>query len=189
MAFNLIPGGSDMSGLITNVNQNILELKNREVTEIFKDDAGTRRVILDKDGLRTSPVGVDVVTASDDQLTFNSNQNTFKVVATGSGTIPDVTVGSPGAGNWAEGSGSSAIAHNLGYIPAIVAYIDFGSVYAAMPYNITDRVAATQVYFADYRASVDATNVYLEQGVLTMGTGITSPGLPVKYYLLQETAN
>lgn len=119
MSFKLLGGGSDLATVVSDVNQNILELKGRELTEFFKDDSGTRRVLLGKGadgfyGLKVSPEGTDVYTATDAELIFNSDQNVFKIL-----DKPTVSFSiSSGAGG---ATSSFFYDHNLGYRPLVLA--------------------------------------------------------------------
>jgi hypothetical protein len=78
MSFKNIGGGSSLEGIVNDINQNIFELKNREVTQIFKDDTGARRVLLGKGadgfyGIKVSKANKDVYDVSDDDLLFSSS--------------------------------------------------------------------------------------------------------------------
>lgn len=66
MSFKLLGGGSDLQTIVSDINQNILELKVREVTQIVKDTSGNRRIIFGRlpdgsYGLVISKEGYDVV--------------------------------------------------------------------------------------------------------------------------------
>lgn len=201
MAFNLIPGGSDQNGIVTTMNQNILELKNREKTEIFKDDTGTPRVILDNNGLRTSPAGVDVTTATNAQFTFNSTQNVFKIVDTGVIATPDVSGFTASTGKFNATSSSNSVAHNLGYTPIVIgatSVTSSGTVTngGILPITVYGPIgaAAGSIFWHDFNIYCDDTYVYLSHTYSGFGgtTGVTfaasSGWSSIKYYLLQETA-
>lgn len=153
-------------------------------------------------GLWVSKPGFNVTTATDDQLVFNSNQNIFKIVKSGTYTIPEF--------NLAAGSlviDAVAIPHGLSYIPILQAYgqvtqfLNFSYpvisvvtvlVYTALPYTPTFLDPNIQIYRIDI--GVDATNVYISWVYDTTsggsgGIGYDFPAVPIKYDLLQESAN
>jgi hypothetical protein len=177
MAFRLLGGGSDLSTVVNDVNANILELKNQEVTKIFKDETGIRRVILDKDGLRTSPAGVDVVTAGNNTLSFNSNQNTLKVVLSGTVALLP-TVGS---------NAYAVVEHNLGYIPAALVYLTdaTGVVYAALPSFDNINTSGSTLEFGSYFTyTVTESELML---TAASSTAVVAATRYFKYFMLQES--
>lgn len=187
MSFKLLGGGSDLPTVISDVNQNVLELKNRETTEIFKDDTGIRRVLLGKGadgfyGLKVSKPTFDVYSAGDDELAFNSDQNVFKIVQT---DTYNFTV---------DGTSSQfiSIPHDLSFSPVIIAYISFSGNYNPLPTSLSSSsftvLGATYVGFQSWLSfSVDQTNIYFN---LDNPSGAYNGSIvPIKYYLLQETAN
>ena len=135
-------------------------------------------------GLKVAKPGFDVTTATPAQMAFNSGFNNLKVV--GSGTIvvnhPANSVG-----------GSAQITHNLGYIPAILAFMENSGNYFQLPntgMNLSGVGAGT----------IDShTSAYSNSTTATFG--VSTPDYPssnnfwraydttIKYYLLQETAN
>lgn len=164
------------------------ELFAREVTEIFKDDDGIRRVLLGKGasgfyGLKVSKPGQDVYTAADNQMIFNSNQDIFKIVSSNT-----VAITASGASN-----NVTTIAHGLSYIPVIIAFLNAGlaggAVRTPLPTWTTlsrDDVNHVVKFGTWINAEVDATNVYID---FVNSTASTIGPLNVTYYLLQETAN
>lgn len=183
MAVPLIGGGSDLSSTIAATNNAIREINNREVTEIFKDDTGTRRVILGKRGddygLFVSKAGFDAFTAGDDDLVFNSNQNVFKIVSEGNVNITADNGGGTGV------IGQVTITHNLGYIPAIFAFVDIGSVWIPLPAMTAGSAGATVIAFTEYVqvASITTTEVLFYFHKSTSG----STTYNLKYFLMQES--
>jgi hypothetical protein len=170
---------------------NFMRDQNNDLTvRVIKDESGTRRVILDKDGLRTSPSGVDVYTATNAQLTFNSSQNVFKIASSGTTTPPTASTTAPGAGLWAYGNNTKTIAHGLGYLPIIMAYITDGSSYYSLPWTVFGLSSTTQVQHASINVIVDATNITIYTSLLALNlTTSFGSGLTIKYYLLQESVN
>lgn len=186
MSFKLIGGGSSLDTAVSDINQNILELKGREVTEIFKDDTGTRRVLLGKGadgfyGLRVSQEGVDVYTATLAQLVFNSDNNLFKIVASGTTTLDyDGNVNT-----------FATVAHGQSNIPIVLAYVQLpnnanfspmAGQYVPMPVYI-NRTGLPAVQCVQ---SVDSTNIYLRVHDIYAPPNQT---YNFRYYVLQETAS
>lgn len=200
MSFKLLGGGSDLSTVISDVNQNILELKGREVTEIFKDDTGTRRVLLGKGqsgfyGLKVSKEGFDVYAAENDDLIFNSDQNIFKIVQTGTLETGPNSVATGSAGQFLQNFVNVEATHNLGYIPAVIAYMVVGdgssTQYMAMPLTVfSGGGGGTQAQWQRINIRTDETKIYVTYHVMVYGGGgfTDDDGYTIKYYLLQETA-
>jgi len=131
-------------------------------------------------GLKIAKPTFDVTTATNDQLIFNSGLDHLKVVSTGTlvVTIP------PGAANGS--TYTATYPHGLGYIPAFVAYAFFNSAYYNLPLNSYSWNGTSFVTGAFASATVDATNLVVTVGVNGFMAGTT---MPIKYYILQETAN
>jgi len=65
-------------------------------------------------GLKISKDGEDVKTCADTDLVFSSEFNTFKIYATGSGTVTPAD---------AFSTATAEISHNLGYKPAFYVFV------------------------------------------------------------------
>lgn len=66
MSYQLINDNKNLPNIVNMVNKNIYELKGQEVTRIFKDTTGKRRIIIGKlpdgtYGLVISKPGFDVI--------------------------------------------------------------------------------------------------------------------------------
>ena len=200
MTFKLIGGDTnDMSQVVNQVNQNIAELKTQDVTNITKDDTGTRRVLLGKGkdgfyGLKVSQPGVDVYDGSDSEMAFNSDNNVFKIIQTGTASITPPTPWSPGD------TRRVTIAHNLGYKPVHMVYVDNPAIsgvgyyvpgLAALPSMV--HLVSSYVAVMTSSASVDNNNLYIDLNWFnelgTNATGFNIYTWNYKYYILQETAN
>lgn len=131
-------------------------------------------------GMKVSKEGYDVNTATDDQLVFNSSQNVFKIVS--SGTIQETLPGS-------TGFISKSAAHGLGYTPLIIAFIPAGgSNYLTTPFLQFDSTSGINI--EQTRVEVDSTNVYLKLYAPSSGSFYASGFTrQAKYYLLRETAD
>lgn len=144
--------------------------------------------------LKVAKPGFEVSTATNSQLVFNSNQDIFKIVGTGTGVAPTVTTGADGTNTY-SGFATNPYPHGLGFTPAIIAYyLQSANSYVLMPYSEVVSASAPQggIISSIYRTTVDSNNVYIFHYVVTYSPGIgsgTYPGASVKYYLLQETAN
>lgn len=172
-------------GLINNM---VRDLNAKEVTEIFKDDAATRRVLLGKGangfyGLKVSPAGVDVYDATDDQLIFNSGQNVFKIV--NADTVPI------SHSHTANSARSTSVPHGQSGVPVVVAFANdlvAPGVPTGVSYNMPflypavsggNLVISTYLYLY-----VDGTNIT----VASWSANVTTIVSNVRYYILQETA-
>jgi len=144
-----------------------------------------------KFGFKVAEDGVDVLTASDDQLLFNSEQNVFKIVKIGTSATPSATVSKAGTNQYGVATNSTTIAHGLGYIPAVIAYAydNSASTYVLLPWSSQNGVSTNSFTTVTYGIAVDDTNVYLSTNLFTYNASVTESGWNVKYYLLQETAN
>lgn len=165
---------------------------------IYKDDFSTKTYFDNSDarmlegllpdgtyGLWVSVPGIDVTTVDPTlpgQLVFNSNNDTFKIAASGTAIIP--LVSTTGA------SSHIVVTHNLGFIPQIIASsVDpIGGEYQPLPIIALNNASGVVQFQIDVE-NVTATTFDLWQ--YNTGASLT-PSLsatPVKYYLLQETAN
>jgi hypothetical protein len=125
-------------------------------------------------GLKVSVSGVDVTTASDDDLLFDSTRNTFKILSTGTATLT-VT----GTGQF-----QVEIPHNLGYTPAFLAFVDAGAGFRSpLPAYVYNNLGAIT---AQFNIVVNATYTRLYIDNLSTATPFTER---FRYYLLQQTAN
>lgn len=129
-----------------------------------------------KFGFKVAEDGVDVLTASDDQLLFNSEQNVFKIVKTGTVSVDAV---SPGSSTY------TTVTHNLGYVPAAVAYADVDGIYAALPYTTINTSTGTVAGSIQY--IITSSTIVFFSTSSSVGVGFTE--LDIRYYLLRETAN
>jgi hypothetical protein len=163
------------------------EQDGKNVVQVFKDDTGTRRVLLGRGkngfyGLKVSQPGVDVYDAEDSQLVFNSQQNVFKIVQDPT-TVP---ITAP-----ANTTNTTTIAHGLSYKPAVVAYLEAGIASGArtpLPTwtALTRDDANGFVMFETWiNVEVDETNIYIR--FFNATSGAIGP-LNVTIYLLQESA-
>ena len=128
-------------------------------------------------GLKVSQPGFDVLTAADDELVFNSGQNVFKIVASGTAVLPYAATGT---------QTSVSVTHGLGYIPIVLAFFEQSGTYSPLPVSelvLTGADAGKTSRLID--AFATSTTVIFYHNVALYGFS----GDNIKYYLLQETAN
>lgn len=147
-----------------------------------------------KFGLKVAKEGYDVLTATDDQLVFNSEQNTFKISKTGTATL----VGSTNISNGT--TQTVTVPHGLSTTPAMVVYANApngsisgfqgGNGIMNLPIMYALPAAGGGLPWFWIQARVDATNIYFDL-VCVGGTAnnLATFTWTFTYYLLQETAN
>jgi hypothetical protein len=193
-----IPGDVSQTDLINASNNAVRELNARDVTQVFKDDTGTRRVLIGKGegfhGIKVSQTGSDVFTAEDNELVMSSDFNTFKIVQTGELDVAMPSVSQVGAGA-DENSNGYTVAHNLGYVPIFIAYLGVitETNYKPIPYTEVDLSTGTSILNKLVAATSDETNLYftLKHQVLVLTGSHNAGGWDgtIKYYIIRETAN
>lgn len=92
-----IPTGASSPAKDAEIAKNFQEIANREVTDVKNDQDGTPHILLgyqedgfgtgQNHGFKVSQQGVDVRTATDDQLVMSSAFNMLRIVETGSATV------------------------------------------------------------------------------------------------------
>lgn len=142
-----------------------------------------------KFGLKVAQDGFDVLTAADDELIFNSEQNTFKIVKIVYTTLADFSL-TTGAGVWADTTVTTDTAHELSYIPIPVSFYQAGGgTYQPLPYVAMNTVGGAP-YWYQIRVEVTGTNVKVKETAVGYNTTFSTGGTRViKTYLLQETAD
>lgn len=149
-------------------------------------------------GFYVAQPGIDVRTATDAQLSFNSQQDTFKIVEKGSATIPSFTIGSGGTN-----VALITIPHNLPFTPLVDVYVK-GILFSFLTAEIASSYIPLPIYndsyyffpsssAADYSLQIlygiDSTNLYIQALYPTAtGTLDTILPIPVTYFFRQETA-
>lgn len=172
--------------MVDEVNGRILLQKNGVYKMLIgADDQGNETVKIARDG-------IDVFSASDSDLIFNSSNNIFKIVRTDTTSY----VGSSSIS--ASDTDTKTIPHNLGYTPALVIYVDApaiigfmgGGGITSMPITYVLPGASQSNPLFTIRARVDNDNIYIDF-ICFVGTSndYSTYTWNFKYYLLQETAN
>jgi len=202
MAFQNTSSTNSSSQNWMQVNDLARDIKSKERVTIYKDDAGTRRVLEGKGadgfyGLKVSPAEVDVYTATDDQLIFNSGQNVLKIVQTGTATIPSTTIPS----TTTNGTSSVIITHNLGFKPVVIAYVTdtYGNLSPLPAFTVYSGFVDTGGGFPyvmplnQYVISSSGTNTvtftnYITNSDYPLGMSYAASAKTIKYYFMQESA-
>ena len=172
------------------INDGTRDTINMSPAGIVVSDISNPRVQLNGNGIKVSKPGVNVSTATNDQLILNSDFNAFKIVASGTAvlTVPNPpTAGTPY---------TVTIAHNLGYPPAYQAYMNghtamgypVGSYYPLPQYTLNDSSTGFWTIRCIVMCWSDATNIYF-QVTPSDASNFHSGSWSFKYYLLQETAS
>lgn len=181
-------------------NQLILKEDYDQGNTIYYDDSGVANVLIGKRpltgvrGFYVAKTGIDVRTATDDQLIFNSQNDTLKVVKSGTA---DVTVMSSDFLT----TKTTIIPHNLGFTPASLCYCvglpgDFTTItgQVLLPYTVfAEGSTASHPYkmndMAYFCFTTDSTNAYANIVVsdATFYNQLVGTYTFI-YYLLQETA-
>lgn len=159
--------------------------------QTFYDSAGTRRMLFGNypDGnvkAKLSQLGVDVLTATDDQLIWSSDFKNFKIVDDDTMTI---TVPNPHAADYTV-TLDAPLPEDIDYIPGYIAFLTppavFGTGYRSLPFIVKSSSGGTISVLATADVYVNETNFTME---LLIGAANAYPGdWTVKYYLLRETA-
>lgn len=126
-----------------------------------------------QEGFFVAQQGVDVRQATDAQMIFNSNNDIFKIVLSGTATLSVMN---------GDTQGNATVAHNLGYAPVYLAYLGGTQIIQLPAFSFFAGVGISVIW----AATVDANNIYFEVANF-MGT-FTATTWDIKYYLLQETA-
>ncbi len=158
-------------------------------------------------GLKVAKPGVDVTTATDSQLVFNSQQNVFKIVKEGTVPILISYVHDVSRPDLAYSYGT--VQHSLGFTPLVVA--SFAEVtasggpfagaplpfmnFTALSFLIPDGVGGTTtqvipaINYLGHVYDVNSVQVSFEIGVAQSLSIWNNQTVTVKYWLLQESAD
>lgn len=128
--------------------------------------------------LKVAKPGIEVETATDDELIFNSGQDVYKIILEDSIDITPV----------APGDGFASFKHGLGFIPSVEAYVNIdGDFYQPLPYiNAGTLSGEILIYQIIEIVSIDDQEL---EFIITSRTGQPTIPIPISFKLLQETAN
>lgn len=140
--------------------------------------------------MKVAQSGIEVANATNDQLIFNSAQDIFKIVKTGTLSLTHTVSATPTT------TTTTSTPHLLTYTPALLAFItlDPAIMSGALsnstvpnPYPILFITGGSSALTLVGQAEVyiDSTNVYFT--LRTYGLGNGTYNCSAKYYLLQET--
>ncbi len=187
-----IPAGIDLMQAVPLINKNFTELD--QPLTLYNDRDGVPHISigLGADGtsrIRVAKAGINVTTATDADLVFNSDQNTLKVVkkVIGSFTVSSVA---------GTATTPLTLTHGLGYVPATLNVVDIttdtsGVLAGVIPlpaFSVTLSAGAGNVFVMGAYVKVNqvnATSVQVEAGI----SGTNTLAGTVTSYILQETAN
>lgn len=198
MTFRPLSSQNSLPANFSQINDMVRDLNKRERVSIFKDDAGVRRVLLGKGangfyGLKVSQEGQDVFTAEGDDLVFNSDNNLFKIVSSGTIIAPAVTTVGDGTNTY-SGSGATSVAHGLSFTPLAIAFVEVSAAqYSLMPYTETTSASVPSggIVSEFFRLTTSSTNIEVLHSVVSYSPGVsggTYSGANIRYFLLRETA-
>jgi hypothetical protein len=179
-----------------NINNGFRDVNARETIEIYKDDTGTPVVVLDKNGLKTTTPGggVNVLEATDEQYTFDSNRQTLRIVQQGSISCIAPTVqragSTGGAVNNSQSIGTTSFTPSSSGSYIILAFIDGGAGnQKLMPHTDYTNNSGTNITMFTYRALVVAGSIIIYADGATYGSGLnlqTGSTYTVNYFVLQQ---
>lgn len=189
---------------VNNAGDNQLILKDDYSTRIYYSSDGIPSVILglrSSTGLRglyVSGNGIDVTTASDGQLTFNTDKS-FTVNINDTYTFPAMTLASFAPPVYAP---SIAIPHNAGYTPAVNCYapLETGGSLPVFPPDFPSNLITfipnggliyqTGLSYHVLYYGVDATNLYLGMSYINddSSTVVLAP-VPITYFVYTSNAS
>lgn len=131
-----------------------------------------------------------------DSIKSSIDFDRFEIVKTGNSFWPTLAVAGGGAGGFASGEAVTTVAHGLGFIPTVVAFIQ------ELGVSVTDNFNApgfsyfgngTSALWINFQLSTDANNLYVITDMMTYGVTGTSTlnggaagGFICQYYLLKE---
>lgn len=141
--------------------------------------------------LKIAKSNIDVATASEDQLKFSSNQNSFKILKSGIIVSAELTVANPGAGLFNWNTATTSVYHGLSSTPFAVAFMKTTNVgvddsHYTTPFTNMFASGGT-AYWENYEFYADGRKIHLRTAVTVYGMANTASAYNFKYFLLQET--
>lgn len=144
-------------------------------------------------GIKVSKVGTDVFTATDSQIIMSSAFNMFKIVSTGTITIPALSAASN-----SSDTQTVEVQHGLGYAPIAIAWGTYdGNIY---PFNFTTMELAyneSDLGGRTIQVPIGRTKMFTNSTKLSFTHFLSNPTastktldpIDVTYYILQQTAD
>ena len=132
--------------------------------------------------IKLSQLGVDVLTATDDQLVWSSDFKTFKIIDSGTKEINKAAL---------SASEVETVSHTLGYAPLVIAFAT--QIGVAVQNPVPDIAVDSATGLVSKQAGINVTATGINFYVLTPSwagnTFYTDPlDYFFRYYILQETA-
>lgn len=198
MSTPMLTGDASNANLATALNDLNRQLQGTQVTQLFKDDTGMRRVLLGKGndgfyGLKVSKTGFDVFTAEDTDLIFTSDRNNLVVAVSEEVDVPAISY-NVGVNSIDVDSQQTVYNHNLGRVPLVVATFKYTGTddYFSLPNTamstptgtVNNWVSVNQFFYVD---DTDITFVNQSTVSSTAGSIGTVLGFTAKFYLLTES--
>jgi len=195
-----IPVNVDQSQQTALINKNFAELDQEGTKKLYYDRNGVPSIFIGIDGTGKSVIqvakdGKNVITATNDELTFNSTQNSLKIVSKGTTTVTASDVAGNAVGIY-QGGGSLLVPHGQAKVPIVLAYVDFGGYSIQLPGEGNRSTTSTNNFYgvSTINFSMDSTNINFFvrttlQIFVTGAASVTGGPYPITYYVLQETIN
>lgn len=121
-------------------------------------------------------------------VNINSAYDQLEIVKTGNSTFSTATLSNPGAGNFSSTEVINTVPHNLGFTPAILAFVQQGTSWFQTPSNSFSGLTTTASWIV-YQVEVDDVNIYFLTDIITYGLGASAPTQNVKYFLMRSKAS
>lgn len=123
-------------------------------------------------------------------LATGLESNALRIVDRGTLSIPSSNIPSGGAGNYnSVNVNIASYTHNLGYIPAVLAYFEQSNgVRAPLPFISFDASSTSTASWYRLSANATTTTFLVALRGMTFGTSINTLAGNLRFYLLQEPA-
>lgn len=194
----------DFKIALPTINKNFQELDQALITQKFTDATGTQFIngrlpdgtygalyyrngvpntLLDKNGIKVARDGIDVTTATNDQIIMSSEFNLLKIAETGTVTITR---------NANSAIASQVVNHNLGTIPVVLGFVeDQGIPGQVTPLPLVNISAANGA--VDLKVDIEDITTTKFDATVTVpanaGFFNITQTFVVRYYVFVETAN
>lgn len=158
--------------------------------QIIVHDGSYNKALFGRDGsgnyvVKVAKDGFDVLTASDGDLIFNSANNLFKIVSSGTISISHNHTSANSAKTTTQAHGQNGRPIIMAWANNLVAPGVPGTPSYQMPFLYPAASGANLVISTLLDVHVDGTNIT----ITTWSTNITTITADIKYYIVQETAN
>lgn len=149
---------------------------------------GIDRLLITPDVIKLSAPGIDVKTATDDQLVWSSNFKNLKIIGTGSFVWRSVDFYTIGGGAYFGYGASKTIPLSRLKAPVVLAFVEFpggiGGPAHPLPHTLFGFTTGAVSSYIEHSAL--PTGVTFEMRSTTLPGGVA--GVPIRYYIFEETA-